>query len=70
MKMYHQIKFSCRKISSSVDMVESVISDHMNPHCDLELEDSKLIFSHDNAAHDDAPSYHIWLQKVQQLSSR
>ena len=32
-------------------MVETVISDYMSPHCDLELEDSKPIFLHDTLAH-------------------
>ena len=44
MMMYHPITFGCKKISSSVDMIETVISDYMNPHCNLELEDSKPIF--------------------------
>ena len=68
--MYHPIKSGCRKISSSVDMVETVIHDYMSPHCDLELEDSKSVFSHDTPAHDDTPPYQVWLQKVLQLSSR
>ena len=45
--MSHQIQFGCKNISSSVDMVETVISDHMSPHCDPGLEDSKPIFLHD-----------------------
>ena len=40
--MYHPFKFSSQKISSSADMVEAVISDDMSPHCDPELEDSKI----------------------------
>ena len=48
-------------------MVETVISDHMSPCCDLELEDSKPIVLHDTLAHDDALPYQVWLQKVQQL---
>ena len=42
--VYHLIKFGCKKISSSADMVETVISDQMSPYCDPELEDSKQIF--------------------------
>ena len=61
MMIYHPIKFGCRKISSSVDMVETVISDYMSPHCDLELEDSKPIFLHDTPDHDDTPPYQVWL---------
>ena len=48
-------------------MVEAVISDYMNPHCDPEFEDSKPIFLHDTLAHDDASHYQTWSQKVQQL---
>ena len=60
-------KFACRKISSSADMVEIVISDQMSPHCDPELEDSKPIFLHDTLAHDVASLHQVWLQKVPQL---
>ena len=60
--MYHQIQFGCKKISSSVDIVEIVISDHMSPHCDLKLEDSKPIFFHDTLAVDDALPCRAWLQ--------
>ena len=42
--MYHPITFGCKQISSSVDVVERVIFDYMNPHCDPQLEDSKPIF--------------------------
>ena len=52
MMMYHPIKFGCKKTSSSADMIETVISDQMSPHCDLELEDSKPIFLHNTLAHD------------------
>ena len=64
---YHQIKFGCKKINSSADIVETVISDQMSPHCDPELEESKPIFLYDTLAHDFASSYQVWLQKVQQL---
>ena len=60
--MYHPIIFGCKKISSSVDMVETVISDYMSPHCDLKLEDSKPIFLPDTLAHDNAPPYQVWSQ--------
>ena len=59
MTMYHPIKCGCRKISSSVYMVETVIFDYMSPHCNLELEDRKLIFSHDTLALDDASPYQV-----------
>ena len=65
--MYHPIKFGCKKVSSSEDMKEIDIYDKMSPHCDPELEDSKPIFLHDTLAHDVAPPYQVWLQKVQQL---
>ena len=48
-------------------MVETVISDQMSPHCDPELEDSKLIFLRDNPANGIASPYQVWLQKAQQL---
>ena len=57
MVMYHPIKFGCKKISSSVDMVKKVILDYMSSHCDPELEDSKPIFLHDTLAHDVASPY-------------
>ena len=65
--MHHPIKFGCKKISSSVDMVETVLFDYMSPHCDLDPEDSKLIFSQDTLACDDVSPYQVWLQKVRQL---
>ena len=52
--MCHPIKFACRYISSSIGIVELVIFDYMSPHCDLEIEEGKPIFSHDTPAHDDA----------------
>ena len=65
--MYHSIKFGCKKISSSVHMVETVIFDQTSPHCDPELEDSKPIFLHDTLAHDVTSPYQVSVQKVQQL---
>ena len=59
MMMYHPIKFGCKKISSLADMVETVISDQMSPHCDPELEET--------LAYDAALPYQVWLQKVRQL---
>ena len=67
MMMYHPINCGCKKISNSADMVETVISDQVVPHCDSELEDSKPIFLHDILAHDVASPYQVWLQKVQHL---
>ena len=76
MMMYHPIKFGCRKISSSVNMVKNnnpVIHDYMSPHCGLELGDSKPMFLHDILAHDNASSYQVWLKKgsaVEEIWSR
>ena len=67
MMMYNPLKFGCKKISSSADMVETVMFDYMSPQCDLDLEDSKPIFLHDTLAHDVASPYLVWLQKVQQM---
>ena len=67
MMMYHPIKCGCRKISSPVDMVETVILDYMRHHYDPKLEDSKPIFLHNTLAHDDTSPYQVWLQKVQQV---
>ena len=60
MMMYHPIKCGCEKISSSADMVETVILDYMSIQYDPELEDSKSIFLHDTMAHDDTSSYQVW----------
>ena len=70
--MYYPIQFGCKKISTSADMVETVKSDQMSPHCYPELEDSKPIFLHDTLAHDVASPYQVWLQQVQpeEISSR
>ena len=65
--MCRQIKLGRKKLSSSADMAEAVISDQMSPHCDHELEDSKPIFLHDTLVHDVASPYQVWLQKVQKL---
>ena len=53
-------KIGCKKISSSADMVETVIFDRMTPHCDPELEDSKPIFLYDTLVHDVASPYQVW----------
>ena len=66
MMMYHPIKFGCKKINSSADMVATVISDYMSPHCDLELEDSKPIFLHDILAYGVASPHPVCLQRARQ----
>ena len=65
--MYYPTKCGCKKISSSVNIAETIILDYMSPHYDPQLEDSKPIFLHDTLALDYASSYQLWLQKVQWL---
>ena len=57
--MYHPIKFDRKEISSSIDMIGTVISDYMSPLYDPKLEDSKPIFLHDTMAHDHASPYQV-----------
>ena len=64
--MYHKIKLGCKKISSSVDMVERVIFDYLSPHCDPNLKTANQS-SCMTPARDDASPYQVWLQIVQQL---
>ena len=64
MMMYHPNEFCYKKISSSTDMVETVISDYMSPHCDLKLEDGEPVLLHDTLAHDVASPYQVWSQNV------
>ena len=59
-------KFAYKKISSSADMLKTVISNQMSPHCDPELEGRKPVLLNDILAHDVASPYQVWLQKVQQ----
>ena len=47
MIMYQPIKFDCKKVSSSADVVERARSDCMSPHWDFDLENNKPISSHD-----------------------
>ena len=59
MMMYHQIKFDGQGINSSENTVKGSYLDHMNPGCDLDLEDSNnkkqnnffFFFLHDTLAH-------------------
>ena len=64
MMMYHPIKFDCRKINISVNIVETVILDYTSPHCDLKLEDGEPVLLHDTLAHDVASPYQVWSQNV------
>ena len=57
MMMYHPIKFGYKKISSSADMVETVIFDQTSPNCDPEHEEIKPLFLHDILAHEFASPY-------------
>ena len=61
MMMYHPIIFGYKKISTSADMVETVIFDQMSPHShsDPRLEDRKTIFLHDDVA----SPYQVWLNR-------
>ena len=57
--MYHPIEFICKKISSSANMVETIIVNQMSPHCDPELADSKPIFLLDTLAYDVASPHQV-----------
>ena len=59
MMMYHPVKFGCKRISSSVHTVQTIIFDSMHTHCDPEPEDSKPIFLHDTLAHAVASPYQV-----------
>ena len=67
MMMYHSIKCGGKKISSSVDMVETVILDYMSHYYDPELEERKPVFLRNILAHNDASPCKVRLQKVKQL---
>ena len=74
MVMFYKTKFVCKEISSLEDTREIFIAvilyfDHVSPTCDLGLEVSKAIFSHDIPAHDDALTCQVLLQKVEWLGS-
>ena len=56
MLMYHS---GCKRVSSSEDAVEMVISDYMGARCDLGCVDSKPIFSHDTLVLGDASPYQV-----------
>ena len=58
--MCHWTKFSCKRISSSEDILDSHYFDYMFLHCDLNLEGSKIIFLENNLAHNDASSNQVW----------
>ena len=47
---YHQTKCGCKRISSSKDKIEIVISGSYKPLLCLDLKDGKAIFSHDTGS--------------------
>ena len=51
----------------SVQVLKNILTDYTSPHCDLDLEDGKPIFSHDTPVRDDAPPYQVWLQNAAQF---
>ena len=61
---YYQTKFDNKRISSSEDIVERVIVDHMIHCCDLGLKTAKNFFLHDTLAHDATSQYQVWQQNV------
>ena len=65
MMMHHPLKSGCKKISPSVDMVETVILDYMSHYYeyDPQLEDSKPIFLQNTLAYDDASPYQVWYKR-------
>ena len=68
MMMCHPTKFGCKKISSSIDMSETVI-------CIWSFEPSpwpwtwrqQIYFLAGTRVHDGASPYQVWLQKLQRL---
>ena len=65
MMIYNQTKFGCKRILSLGNMVKSVIFDHRSPQLILTLKMANQFFVlHDTPAHNDAPSYQVWLQTV------
>ena len=48
-------------------LVQKIFPADFNPHCDLDRENSNQKLPQNIPAHDDAPLYHVWLQKFQKL---
>ena len=42
--MYRQIKYGCKRINNSGDIVEMVIFYYINPECDLGFEENTAMF--------------------------
>ena len=67
MMIYTQIEFDCKKLTDLElikDILETVLFDHISPHCDLDLEDRIQFFLNDIPVHGGVPQYQVWLQKV------
>ena len=62
--MYHPIKFGRKRMNSSVDMVETVVSEYMSLHCNFEPDENGTVFSPDGLAYHDALLYKVWLNNV------
>ena len=60
MMMCHQTKFSCKRISSSDNILKKAYFDYIILNCAFDLDDSKPIFLKDNLAHNDASPYQVW----------
>ena len=61
----HQTKFkSCKIISSSENRKLWSFFYNKSLHCDLDLDDSTLIFMKDTFAHTDASPYQVWWKKI------
>ena len=58
MMMYHQTKFSCKRISSLY--IKNLYFDYIIPNCDLDLEDGKSIFLKNSLTHNHASPYQVW----------
>ena len=67
--MYHQAMTGCERSHSSKIIIETAIFQFCEPHCDLDLSDSKskAICSCATLGHNAALQYHVLLHKVQQF---
>ena len=75
MVIHHQPKFGWKRMISSyiyiyiyIYITGTVIfwlcRFFISPYCVLDLKDSNPIFLHETPAHNDAPPYQVWLQKL------
>ena len=67
MMLYYQTKFGCKQTVSLKDLEEK---NHIfkSFHCDLDLENSGLIFLLDTLPHDNTALFQVWLKMVEQFS--